>query len=128
MRQARPLGQGLFCLLAAALAGCGASSSGGHNRVGNPDWPFDQGPNVATFVSRTVVSSHAPVLTVHHYSDDHSWSFLNETELRSEHVAVVSMAEAVRLDTTLREVADLPPGWVAVRDRVGGPWIRTTGE
>jgi hypothetical protein len=116
MRYARPRRLVFLCLVIAIVAGCGTG------------WPFDQEPNAAAFASRAVVFSDAPVLTVFHYSDDHSWAFLNEKELRSENIAVVSMAQAVRLDATLREVAGLPPGWRATRDHVGGPWIRTAGE
>ena len=37
---------------------------------------------------------------------------------------VIGMGTALGIDPTLREVADLPPGWRGERDRVGGPWRR----
>jgi hypothetical protein len=37
---------------------------------------------------------------------------------------LVSLEEIVRLDPTVLEIADLPPGWQAIRERVGGSWTR----
>jgi hypothetical protein len=88
------------------------------------EWPFDQGPNTAAIASRSVFLSGALVRIVVHYSDDHSWAFLDGDEGSEADAAVVSMAEAVERDGTLREVADLPPGWVATRERMGGAWVR----
>lgn len=34
------------------------------------------------------------------------------------------MAETMRLDPGLIEIADLPPGWLARRKFVGGEWHR----
>jgi len=34
------------------------------------------------------------------------------------------LEHTVRLDPTALEVADLPPGWQALRERVGGKWSR----
>ena len=36
----------------------------------------------------------------------------------------VSMQHIVNLDPTVRDIADLPPGWLARRARVGAEWIR----
>src|SRR5437868_671117 len=88
------------------------------------EWPFDQARNVAAISSRKVVFDRAPILLVVHYSDDHSWAFLEGKPFRASDGAVVSMAEAVGHDRSVCEVADLPPGWVAERERVGAPWKR----
>jgi hypothetical protein len=37
---------------------------------------------------------------------------------------VIGMLTALRLDPTLREIADLPPGWRANRVARGAPWRR----
>jgi hypothetical protein len=37
---------------------------------------------------------------------------------------LVTMAEMLRLDPTLRSIADLPPGWTATRPGAGGRWVR----
>ena len=38
---------------------------------------------------------------------------------------VVGMDSIVRIDPTVAEVADLPPGWTAERDAVGAEWRRS---
>jgi hypothetical protein len=85
------------------------------------EWPFDQAPNVAAVTSKAVLEG-APVLLVVHYSDDHSWAFLDGTDLREEDGRLVAMAEIWGLDPTLAGIGDLPPGWVARREAVGEIW------
>ncbi|MFL5539442.1 MAG: hypothetical protein ACJ8J0_10645 [Longimicrobiaceae bacterium] len=92
--------------------------------MNDPGWPFDQGPNVAAFTTRRVAFSGAPILMVLHYSEDHSWAFMDGGEAGDADLAIISMAQVVQHDSTVREVADLPPGWVATRRRVGDAWVR----
>ena len=92
--------------------------------MNSSDWPFDQAPNVAAISDAAVVVSNAPVLLVVHYSDDDSWAFLSGRKFSTKEGKVIGMGEALRTDPSLREIADLPPGWTATRERIGGPWIR----
>jgi hypothetical protein len=87
------------------------------------NWPFDQAPNVAAITTRQVLDG-APILSVVHYSEDHSWSFVCGTTNATEDGRVICMSEALKIDPTLREIADLPPGWTAWRADVGAPWAR----
>ena len=88
------------------------------------DWPFDQAENVAAITSKFVVDDNFPILRVVHYSDDHSWAFTCGTTNSLEDIRVISMTEAIKLDPTITEVADLPPGWCASREKVGENWER----
>ncbi|ODC02011.1 hypothetical protein A3197_21625 [Candidatus Thiodiazotropha endoloripes] len=92
------------------------------------DWPFDQEKNVATVTTKQVMEENYPVLMVVHYEDDHSWAFTCGTTNKSEDLMLVSMEEATINDPSLREIADLPPGWLAVRTEVGGAWERSKSE
>ncbi len=92
------------------------------------DWPFDQGPNVAAITTRQVLREGFPILRVTHYSDDHSWAFVCGTTDDTADGKVICMAESLKLDPTLREIADLPPGWTAWREKVGGEWCRFENE
>jgi hypothetical protein len=87
-------------------------------------WDFDQVRNVLAITSVDVIQSQAPVLLVIHYADDHSWAFLSGLISGTENLRVVCMESAVACDPTLHEVADLPPGWVAMRSAVGAAWER----
>ena len=73
-------------------------------------WPFDQAKNVAAITSRFVLEERFPVLRVVHYSDDHSWAFECGTTNSSDDIRIIGMGEAVALDPTIMEIANLPPG------------------
>ena len=88
------------------------------------DWPFDQAENVAAVSDASVVDEHAPILLVVHYSEDDSWGFFSGEPFTPARGKVIAMREAVRLDPTLRSVADLPPGWTATRSRSNDVWLR----
>ncbi|MCP3849327.1 MAG: hypothetical protein GY694_03670 [Gammaproteobacteria bacterium] len=88
------------------------------------NWPFDQEKNVAAITTSQVIHNGYPILSVVHYSDDHSWGFLCGTTNKSEDLKVISMEQAIEIDPSLVEIADLPPGWSAVRTSVGSTWLR----
>ncbi|HEU4343285.1 MAG TPA: hypothetical protein VFU31_17175 [Candidatus Binatia bacterium] len=94
----------------------------------NKPWPFDQAENVAAITTKQVLEQGFPVLRVVHYSDDHSWAFTCGTTDDPKDAKVVAMGQIVAMDDTLREIADLPPGWGASRKKVGGPWQRHEGS
>jgi hypothetical protein len=87
-------------------------------------WPFDKTENTAAITTRHVIERTRPVRTAVHYSDDHSWAFLCGTTDETEDGRVISMREAVNMDETLLEIADLPPGWIAWRSNPGAAWSR----
>jgi hypothetical protein len=74
---------------------------------------------------RQVLDGGEPILLVSHDEDDHGWQFIGSTDANVPDGRVVCLEEMVRLDPTVVEVADLPPGWKAVRECVGEPWVRT---
>ena len=90
----------------------------------NDPWPWDQAPNAAAITLRSVLDG-APILFVSHDSDDDGWQFLDGLSRADPADArLIGMREVLRRDPTLRDIADLPPGWVAHRDGVGEPWAR----
>jgi len=88
------------------------------------NWPFDQPPNCAVFSIRSIVFEGAPILHVTHDEDDHSWQFLGLEDADMEHACVVCLQEIVARDSSVLEVADLPPGWHAWRRCVSSSWQR----
>lgn len=91
---------------------------------GSTDWPFDQPRNCATFTMRQVMDGSEPILLVSHDEEDHGWQFIGVSQASMADAMVVALEEVVGRDPTVIEVADLEPGWQAVRDCVGGPWMR----
>jgi hypothetical protein len=94
------------------------------NRVQTDDWPFDQPWNCATLTMRRVLDGSEPILLVAHDSDDHAWQFIGTSDASVEDGRLVCLQEILELDPTVREVADLAPGWQAIREQVGGAWTR----
>jgi hypothetical protein len=86
-------------------------------------WPFDQAPNVGAITTQTILDG-APIRFVVHYADDDSWAFLTGEPFDENEGRLIAMESALRLDPTLRAIADLPPGWVASRSAVGAQWTR----
>lgn len=85
-------------------------------------WPFDQAPNVAAVTCQNVIDG-APILLVVHYSDDHSWAFLDGLDFDASEGLLVAMKEVVALDPSIASIANLPPGWVARRKSTVSPWV-----
>jgi hypothetical protein len=87
-------------------------------------WPFDQPRNCAVFTTRPVVERQEPILLVTHDADDQSWQFIGSSGGTAENHMIIALHEAVELDPTVLEVADLPVGWWARRNSVEDAWTR----
>jgi hypothetical protein len=74
--------------------------------------------------TRQVLDVSEPILLVSHDADDHAWQFIGTTDASVTDGRVVCLEEIVHLDPTVLELADLPPGWQAMRGEVGSPWTR----
>jgi len=85
---------------------------------------FDQKKNTEALATIQVVKKKLPILSVTHYSDDHIWAFTDGTSIDPKNIMMVSMEEILSRDNTLHSIADLPPGWSAIRKNVGGEWYR----
>lgn len=87
-------------------------------------WPFDQPPNCAVITLQQIVAGKQPILHVSHNSDDHGWQFLGLEDARVEDGVVVCFEHILERDASLRDLADLPPGWHAWRHSPRGRWTR----
>jgi hypothetical protein len=88
-------------------------------------WPFDQPPNCAVISLSVIVFEGAPILYVTHDADDHGWQFLSGDAARVQDAIVIALKEAVDLDPSILQLADLPPGWRARRRSPDLPWERS---
>jgi hypothetical protein len=86
-------------------------------------WLFPDPPNLATFTMRKVVRAGQPILSVVH-DEDGSWQFLTSGRCKAVDGLIVCLADMVRRDPSLIELANLPAGWRAWRASVGDPWNR----
>ena len=92
--------------------------------VSTEPWPFDQPKNCATFVTREVMDREEPILLVSHDADDHGWQFIGSSDGTPENARIICLSNAVALDPSVLQVADLPVGWRAWRESPESPWIR----
>jgi fermentation-respiration switch protein FrsA (DUF1100 family) len=87
-------------------------------------WPFAESRDCAVFVTRQVLEHAEPVLHVTHDREDHSWQFIGFSDGGVDTGRVIALHEAIELDPSLLQLADLPIGWRANRDTVSQPWKR----
>ncbi|HWD90747.1 MAG TPA: hypothetical protein VG938_00210 [Verrucomicrobiae bacterium] len=73
---------------------------------------------------RQIMDGSEPILLVSHDEDDHGWQFIGTSDASLTDTMLVALGEVVKIDPTVLEVADLKPGWQALREFVGGPWSR----
>jgi hypothetical protein len=73
---------------------------------------------------RQILEGSEPILFVSHDADDHGWQFIGSSDASDADSRVVSLETIVKHDPTVLEVADLPPGWRAIRAKIGDSWRR----
>jgi hypothetical protein len=87
-------------------------------------WPFASSENTAAIVDSAVLYG-AWIAIVTHNADDGGWQFLSSNQRsRVEDGAIMGLREVIEQDPTLLELADLPEGWIAVRESPSAPWFR----
>jgi hypothetical protein len=91
-------------------------------------WPFDQPQNCAVLTLRSIVFDGQPILYVFHDPNDHGWQFLDGRPIDMAHATLVSLKEIVNRDSSVLELADMPPGWSATRATSSSPWRRLAPE
>jgi hypothetical protein len=87
------------------------------------DRPFAEPRNLVTFVTAQVLGRVEPILRAVHEADG-EWQFIGPTDGTLENAKIIALSEAVDLDPSILQLADLPLGWQAVRDSPEQPWKR----
>lgn len=91
-------------------------------RLENTDWPFAEDPHQRVFVSRCVVEDAAPIACVVHDSDG-EWQFIGPVDDPDQDGCKLSCFHCViERDPTIRELAKLRSGWMAVREDSNSDW------
>ena len=91
-------------------------------------WPFDQPENCAVLTTTHVLKDGKDITRVSHDLDDHGWQFHYSGEKKNSDAMVVLLKNIVAHDPSVLEVADIPPGWIAVRPHRGAAWERKKNE
>ena len=89
-------------------------------------WPFPGGSfpqDLGAVVMRNVLSGEAAALQVVHFEDGY-WGVADGRRLPStRNLEATHIWHVISADRTIAELATLPPGHQADRDRVGAPWV-----
>lgn len=88
------------------------------------DWKFPDPPHTSSYLSKTVHEGEEPVTYVSHDADG-DWQFLGDSMSDGGGPVVVCLHHPIDKDASLKELADLPLGWIAERGAVGEPWVRS---
>ena len=85
---------------------------------------FKESLNTACFTTKFVVQDNKEITNVNHYSSDGAWQFFSSDEISNldSVVMVISLKQIVEIDSSILEIADLPPEYKAKRLRKGMPW------
>lgn len=88
------------------------------------DWKFQDPPHTRVFLSETVHQGTEAVTYVSHDEEDGAWQFLGESMSDGGGPVISCFHHPIDNDTSLSELADLPLGWWAEREKPGQPWVR----
>jgi len=88
------------------------------------NWKFSDSPHTGVYLSETVRKGTEAVTYVSHDAEDGAWQFLGNSMCDGGGPVVSCFHHPIDRDPSLAELADLPSGWYAERDKVGGPWTR----
>jgi hypothetical protein len=91
-------------------------------------WPFDQPKDCAVFTTTHVMKDGQDIIYVFHDEDDHGWQFHYAGEKDPADTMIVALEEIVGHDSSVLEIADLPPGWKAWRKKRGALWQKAKNE
>ena len=78
---------------------------------------------MAVLIERAVMERRRPIAYVYRDLDDDGFQFISDGEKTEADAMMVSLEEVYELDPAIGELADLPPGWRAVRESRGGEWV-----
>jgi Domain of unknown function (DUF4262) len=88
------------------------------------DWKFPDPPHAQAFLSETVHKGTEAVTYVSHDAEDGAWQFLGNSMLDGGGPVLSCLHHPIDNDPSLAELADLPLGWYAERNKPGEPWLR----
>jgi hypothetical protein len=86
---------------------------------------FKDKPNTAVFTTKFVMYEQHLITYVAHDNEDGAWQFLSDDEILNmqETAMLVSLAQILKVDNSLYDLADLPLGYCATRNALTEKWV-----
>ena len=85
-------------------------------------FPFSDTPDTACFTCCHVLNEHKPILYVSHDEDGY-WQFLCGGQRRQADAKIVSLAEILKIDSSMADLAELDYGECAEATDMESDWI-----
>ena len=85
-------------------------------------FPFADAPNTACFTCRHILDEHKPILYVSHDEDGY-WQFLCGGVYKQEDAKIVSLADILRIDSSMSDLAEMDYGQYAEAPDEKSDWI-----
>ena len=85
-------------------------------------FPFADAPNTACFTCRHILDEHKPILYVSHDEDGY-WQFLCGGVHKQEDAKIVSLADILRIDSSMSDLAEMDYGQYAEAPDEKSDWI-----
>jgi hypothetical protein len=83
---------------------------------------FKEQDNTMVITTKDIISGKKPILLVSHDYEDGMWEFLDNDNVDEKSARIVSLAEILKIDSSLNDLHDLPLGWIAHRDNIKDFW------
>ena len=84
-------------------------------------FPFHNAPNSMVFTCCHIIEENKPILYIKHDGEG-DWQFLCGASHTTEDARIISLAEALQLDSDISLVANLKPGQIARRKSKDHKW------
>jgi len=86
---------------------------------------FSDDLKTVVFTTKYVVDEKKEITYVSHDADDGAWEFLSNEIIKDYMLVakVISLAEVIKMDPTVLELADMPLGYFAERKSKKDKWV-----
>ena len=88
------------------------------------DWTFPDSAHTGVYTTKRIMNGDEPILYVFHDAEDGAWQFHGASESMPEDASLICFHHIIDKDSTIKELADLPRGWCAKRERASDAWVR----
>ena len=93
---------------------------------------FSELSNTAVFTTKFIINEGKDITYVMHDAEDGEWQFLSDDTFDDYRtvIMIVGLWQIIERDKTILDLADLPAGYYAVRDKKGDDWVinKTEGD
>lgn len=84
---------------------------------------FDDKLDTAVFTTKSVLNKSETISFVFHHEEDGAWEFIGNSKYEEHDYIIISLREIIEIDESVLDIADLPLGFQAFREKKGTPWV-----